>query len=506
MSPGALYALPLKRTHSPAPDNTTVPSISDDGLAKKRLRLYEHSYLLPKPCPLEELPAEILQQIFFTALNGNLLRASPRIASKLSDQAVYRTAFFVAFYHKNLVDLRDVYKYLLPEITTQIPYWELRSMVKVVLDSRWCTWGWFKELYFDLLEDALLRFERVATKNISETSVEMIRCIRNRNATLHNLALTGLHGENEEGQMVELACNPYDICIRTYMTDEDEDEDEDDRENPKHWRLSLFAFGTIPMDVSLPRGEDLDQRPFRSDFSELFGLCGSYGSGFPSDLWACLEGRIFSAVQQNDIPKLRKRLQIDYFLHPEDMPYKVSPRLFRIAADTERRYVSGKAAIPALTVLFDLDPSSLPCESSAVEQLAKHVAPLICDERADRSGRYSYFKQTQASDNPLSEKAARDFVRRRRVKAYVHAKHQEIIRYMKDGVVKNERNLLSPSFDGPVFDDDIEKYMIEEDQYLNSTLPSRQYYLNKTVPELRDELINRGIRPYSVGTRKSGIH
>jgi hypothetical protein len=115
---------------------------------------------------LERQPSEFLQQIFFGALNGNILRASRRIAVKLSNQAVYWTAF-VAFYHQNPVELRTLYNYLLPEITTQIPYWEIRSMVKIVLDSRWCTWGWFKTLYWELLRDAVFRFKQLATKEIS---------------------------------------------------------------------------------------------------------------------------------------------------------------------------------------------------------------------------------------------------------------------------------------------------------------------------------------------------
>jgi hypothetical protein len=81
------------------------------------------------------------------------------------------------------------------------------------------------------------------------------------------------------------------------------------------------------MDVDLPRGEASDGRPFRADFSELFDLYGSHGPGYPSDLWACLDGRLFNAVRLNDIPKPRKRLQIDYFFHPEDMPYKISPSI-----------------------------------------------------------------------------------------------------------------------------------------------------------------------------------
>ena len=50
---------------------------------------------------IDSLPTEILQLIFFVSLNGNLLRAAPRIAAKLSgSRNIYRTAFFVAVFKR----------------------------------------------------------------------------------------------------------------------------------------------------------------------------------------------------------------------------------------------------------------------------------------------------------------------------------------------------------------------------------------------------------------------
>src|SRR4051812_1191587 len=73
---------------------------------------------------------------------------------------------------------------------------------------------------------------------------------------------------------------------------------------------------------------------------------------------------------------------------------------------------------------------------------------------------------------------------------------------MRDGVLREERNPLSPTFQGPVYDDDVETFIREESQNLKAAMPTRQYYRNMTVPELRDELSIRGIKPYSVGRRK----
>jgi len=501
-------ALPLKRPHSPTQDNPTALTFTNDAFAQKRPRLNKSSEALEVSCHLENLPAEIVQQIFFTALNGNLIRASPRIGVKLSNQAVYRTAFIVAFYHQNLVELRDLYKYLLPQITTQIPYWELRTMVKVVLDSRWCTWDWFKALYFDLLDDAVARLEQLKSVEISETAMKTIGGIRDRSAHWCDVASKGLHGKDQDGRMVELDCNPYDIRLTTYRTASPEtDSDDNEADGPSledtvHWRLRLFAFGTIPMDASLPSCNQVDGRPFREDFNGVFGLWGSYGVGFPNDLWACLEGRIHSAAQQGDVFKLRKRLQIDYFFHPEDMPYKISPRLFRTAAKNEGWDGVIEPSTSVLAVLFDLDPHSLPCNSSTMKKWARGAIERICDDRGYRSEIYSHFERRQAGDNPYSEKAARSFVRQQRARAYLHKTDRDIVRYMRDGVLRDEKNLLSPSFQGPVYDDDVETFMREESQSLKAAFPTRQRYRNMTVPELRDELSSRRIRPYSVGRRK----
>src|SRR5206468_1745675 len=106
------------------------------------------------------------------------------------------------------------------------------------------------------------------------------------------------------------------------------------------------------------------------------------------------------------------------------------------------------------------------------------------------------------SDSPYSEKAARQFVRQQRAQAYLRNTERDIIRYMRDGVLRKEKNLLSPSFQAPVYDDDVETFMREESQSQKAAMPTRQYYRNMTVPRLRRELSHRGIKPYSVGRRK----
>jgi predicted transcriptional regulator len=55
---------------------------------------------------------------------------------------------------------------------------------------------------------------------------------------------------------------------------------------------------------------------------------------------------------------------------------------------------------------------------------------------------------------------------------------------MKDGIVKEEKNLLSPAFAGPVFDDDIETFVAEAEADLSSRAPSREQYLAMTASQL----------------------
>ena len=120
--------------------------------------------------------------------------------------------------------------------------------------------------------------------------------------------------------------------------------------------------------------------------------------GFPTTYGRVFEDRIHSAVQQNDIPKLQKSLQIDYFFHPEDMPYKISPRLFRTAVKNEEWDGTGELGMSVLSVLFDLDPHSLPCNSSTMKKWAQDAIERICDDRGDRLELYSYFERRQAGE------------------------------------------------------------------------------------------------------------
>lgn len=101
---------------------------------------------------LESLPAEILEPIFLGSCNGNLLLAAPRMAAKLHSQVVYRAAFLIAFYSYQLEETATVLGiHNLESFIQQPPQaWDIRSMTKAVLGSRWCTCGWTRDFLFSL--------------------------------------------------------------------------------------------------------------------------------------------------------------------------------------------------------------------------------------------------------------------------------------------------------------------------------------------------------------------
>jgi hypothetical protein len=148
-----------KRTHSTL-EYASEPSYTSTVAKRPRPNPIDAEYhpsTISTSSRIETLPTEILQLIFFASLNGNLLRAAPRIAAKLSgSKNIYRTAFSLAFYHPHILQLREVFKfdYLLLQLELPIPSWEVRSMQKMVLDSRWCTFGWFRSLASELLDYA----------------------------------------------------------------------------------------------------------------------------------------------------------------------------------------------------------------------------------------------------------------------------------------------------------------------------------------------------------------
>ena len=101
---------------------------------------------------IESLPAEILQPIFLGSRNGNLLLAAPRAAVKIHGQAVYRAAFLIAFYSYQLEEAATVLGIdnLISFIQQPPQAWDIRSMTKAVLGSRWCTCGWTRDFLFSL--------------------------------------------------------------------------------------------------------------------------------------------------------------------------------------------------------------------------------------------------------------------------------------------------------------------------------------------------------------------
>src|SRR5436309_9915073 len=174
----------------------------------------------PQRCYLEELPTELLQQIFFTALNGNLLKASPRVAIKLSgSDAVRQAAFFLCFYSPNIAKIQKHFEFrsILSEVCVPVPFWELRSMTHAVLNSSWCKWSWVKNFLYGLLTNVVCRFERDYTSKVDEKTTHYLRWIcQHQEKEITELAIRVLHGEGPGGEQVGIGMNLFDISINSY--------------------------------------------------------------------------------------------------------------------------------------------------------------------------------------------------------------------------------------------------------------------------------------------------
>ena len=454
---------------------------------------------------LELLPTEILQQIFFAALNGNLFRAAPRIAVKLSgSQAIYRAAALVAFFHRSIPQLRDVFNvdYLLQEITQPLPSWELRSMVKVVYGSKWCTLGWWKALTFDILAHAVARFEKLAVKSISPDSVEKVQMIKNRTAELRDLDYPGmLHGTGDAGRAISLNCYPFGIILdeRPVLNRTDtNDREEIPWKCTIHWQLNSSLFGTIPS-CYLSSMDDLeDSTPYREIWARYVGLRDERLS---RRHWSVFYDRMRCAVEEDDAHYLVRGLQVDYLFYPEQAPYKIPAELFRIAARNDALNGFKLEAYSCLVALFEIDPFSLPRGSPELMQWAKGAARNMRNHIFNQESDYCEWRGYSLY-GLVDEGQREESLFRSRLNNYRYQMQREILRYMKIGTLSIEPDLLSPLFVVPKLDTSVPSALDLEQEGGALPLLTHEDYSVFTVPQLRDMLKKIGVSPHSVGSRK----
>ncbi|KAJ9602320.1 hypothetical protein H2200_013175 [Cladophialophora chaetospira] len=385
------WANSLKRTRNGSIYSETVSRLTQlkEHANKRRKTSASKEDAVPASCHLESLPVELLQQIFLTSMNGNLLTASPRVAVKLSGtKAVYRAAFLLAFYSHDINNMFDLYglHYLVPILDVPLSSWDIRSMTRAVLNSRWCTWGQVKLWLRDNLCCAVEQLLAVAKPSKSH-AIDIEKFMRGE-TRLGSLSGRAWWAEDVEKHSWQLETDMWDVRLeRDADVYDDEmakdveyeqlfnhDEFTAEWTNELKFQYQMRIFGVLTVDEEKNDYPDHSIRstdPFRYVVESAAGLNIANMEVQPSsvDFWQLLDERAFRATE--NAHSLREVLAIQYYLHPEDQPFKISPRLYRAAAIAdvnmeENLYEERGSFVPVLYVLFQLDPLSLPRKDAAL--------------------------------------------------------------------------------------------------------------------------------------------
>ena len=180
-----------------------------------------------------------------------------------------------------------------------------------------------------MLNDALERFEDLVAEDIDESSKARMARIRDRTTMDHGLLCTGpIVGFRMNSTPYHLNANPFNIYIKNSSIDEDEEEEGMHlvSNGKRVWEFTLHAFGCVPFERHVSF-DDPGDRPFRDFYTELCGL--ETVAGFHDSL-DFRQLRIRSAVECDNVAKLRKRIQVDYLFYParrSSLSRSASPRL-----------------------------------------------------------------------------------------------------------------------------------------------------------------------------------
>ncbi|OCT46642.1 hypothetical protein CLCR_01857 [Cladophialophora carrionii] len=390
----------LKRTRNGSIYSDTTSTLRQlNGHANKRRRaMMETETRIAASCHLENLPDELLQQVFLTAMNGNLLTASPRIAVKLSGtKAVYRAAFLLAFYSHDVDKMFSAYNlhYLVPILDLPLSSWDVRSMTRAVLNSSWCTWGQVRMWLADNLAYAITKFQAVSKQRSLPLWFSRFTGGPNDLGTLLARCLSGV---DEENRSLALEMCMWDIRL-TRDSDIYEDEESKDAVTQQNYDLNAYTadwdtelifhcqmrvFGVLTIGDEKAQNYNLHHTDaFRNVVTQIMGFGTEDLQQRPSmDSWPLLDERALRATR--NAQWLRETLAIDYFLYPEDQPFKVSPRLYRAAALADIKleegiHTEGCVHVPVLYVLFQVDPRGLPREDPALVGWAARARRRILD-------------------------------------------------------------------------------------------------------------------------------
>ena len=89
-------------------------------------------------CPFEQLPVELLQQIFFYSLEMNLPRSSRKLMDALSHDSIHRSLMLFAFFDDDGKHPVEVHHFL-PAQYRILDIEEKIRLQRNILSSRWCT-------------------------------------------------------------------------------------------------------------------------------------------------------------------------------------------------------------------------------------------------------------------------------------------------------------------------------------------------------------------------------
>jgi hypothetical protein len=128
MKPASELAVSRKKTKMSQQRPGDVPPLSSAEELKKQTSL---------SC-LESLPPELAQQIFFHALDVNMVKSSPIISKMLSTDSTYNLLILFAFFDDDGINPVET-KYFKPATYRELPIAEKIRLQEGILSCRWCT-------------------------------------------------------------------------------------------------------------------------------------------------------------------------------------------------------------------------------------------------------------------------------------------------------------------------------------------------------------------------------
>lgn len=432
---------------------------------------------------IESLPAELLEYILIGSGNANLLKASPKIAVKLSgSQTLQRAVFIMAFYGHQAEELFKLFNFhdLIPFLDDEISSWQIRSLTKASLNSRWCTWQWVQDMMHFMLLKAIDDFEaRTPAKVVKEASRENMEHIRAGGTKGLSLVTRAFYENlnNETDSVLVLQPYIFDIKISemppTWLEGDDpEDEEYHDLDDQMDlWRVSRWHMKFLGV-IEPARGviEDFDfdyepESPFAEILTDLYGLDDLSFNDFHSALAIfAKEAEHYRQVLQ----AIRYALALDFYNYPEDIPYRVSPSLYRaMAVDDiiDKKNVSFLSDhFTRVQTVFQIAPSSFPRDDPVMQYWACWARERLDGfgdaientewDMDDSSARFDSMDLSDALRGALKAREAH-------LAAHLcmnlferfHVDHS-ILRYIKLGYLP-EQNKLDPVFAGPIKYDDI---------------------------------------------------